>query len=198
MHLIVTLAIAFLIQTAPPADAPSVASPPAAKEETSTKLSKLLGANLEATDGKKIKTADAIKGKKNIVLYFTAGWCGPCRRFTPSLVKYVNEHKDSKDFIVIMVGSDRDAAAQKKYMKQYEMPYYAVPFNKNRLKMIKKAYGGGGIPNLVILEPDGNVVKGSYETDGKYSPKNRNSYIGPDKVLSKLKELVKANENTKA
>ena len=158
----------------------------------------MLGANLEATDGKKIKTADAIKGKKNIVLYFTAGWCGPCRRFTPSLVKYVNEHKDSKDFIVIMVGSDRDAAAQKKYMKQYEMPYYAVPFNKNRLKMIKKAYGGGGIPNLVILEPDGNVVKGSYETDGKYSPKNRNSYIGPDKVLSKLKELVKANENTKA
>ena len=198
MHLITALALAFLVQTAPPAEAPKIGEAPAAKQASSAQLQELLGGTLEKLDGTTVPTADAIKGRKNIVLYFTAGWCPPCRKFTPKLVKFFNEHKDSKDFTIIMVSSDRSAEAQMDYMKKYDIAFYSLPFDKGVLNRVKKVYAGGGIPNLVILNADGTVVKGSYETDGQYSPKNRKSYIGPDKVLTKLEELVKANASTKA
>ena len=41
----------------------------------------------------------------------------------------------------------------------------------------------------VILSEDGSVVKGSYEKNGKYSPRDRRSYIGADPVLAKLAEM---------
>ena len=198
MNIIAALALAFLFQSAPPANTPANTETPAAKQASNNRLMRLLGTSLEKADGKKVPTADVIKGRKNVVLYFTAGWCPPCRKFTPQLVKFFNQNKDSKDFTLIMVSSDRTADAQAAYMKKYDMSFYAVPYNKARLSKIKKSLGGNGIPNLVILNADGEVVKGSYETEGKYTPKNRKSYIGPEKVLTKLEEMVKAYANTKA
>lgn len=198
MHLTAALALVFLFQAAPPAQQPSEGTAATAKEQSSDRILRLLGTSLQKADGSKVATKDVIKGRKNVVLYFTAGWCPPCRTFTPKLVKFFNKHKDNKDFTVVMVSSDRDAKAQASYMKKYDMTFYAVPYKQTRLKKIKQVLGGSGIPNLVILDADGEVVKGSYETDGKYTPKNRKSYIGPDKVLTKLEELVKANASTKA
>ena len=39
----------------------------------------------------------ALNGKKVIGLYFSAHWCGPCRGFTPALVEWYNEFKQSHE-----------------------------------------------------------------------------------------------------
>ncbi len=193
----ILISLIFSIQTAPAAN-PQDAAMPKLKEAGApiAQLAEFLGPKLNKMDGTAVNTMETIKGRKQVVLYFSASWCGPCRRFTPELVSYVNAHKQSKDFIVILVGSDQSAQKQADYMKKYDMDFYAIPFDKARLRNIKKMYGGGGIPNLVILKPDGKVVKGSYETDGKYSPANRKSYIGPNPVLDMLKTMV-SNEKKK-
>ena len=36
-------------------------------------------------------TTDALRGKKVIGVYFSADWCGPCRKFTPELVSFYNK-----------------------------------------------------------------------------------------------------------
>jgi nucleoredoxin len=191
--LIAALATAVLlaVQTTPPPKAPTVGTaPPAAKVNTSTLLA-MLGTSLVETDGKRINTAEAIKDNTIIALYFSAAWCPPCKKFTPKLVEFVKQNENSKAFTVIFVSSDRSAEEHAKYMKHYKMPFPAMPFDKAQLKQIKQAYGGNGIPNLVLLNADGTVIKGSYETNGTYSPKNRKSYIGPDPVLAELGKLIK-------
>ena len=138
-----------------------------------------------------------LAGRKNVVLYFTASWCGPCRAFTPELVRFAEGHKDAKDFVIVMVGSDRSAAAQDSYMKKAKMPFYAIPYGSSGRRAVKQTYAGGGIPNLVVLDATGKVVKGSYETDGKYTPRNRRSYIGPKPVLEAFRKMQKdANSAT--
>ena len=188
-------AIFVSIQAAPPAGAPSLGpapttTTPTAKAEGS-KLLGLLGEHLIDAQGKKVDTKTATEGRKVIALYFSAGWCPPCRKFTPKLVEFATKNKESLDFTLVFVSSDRSAEAQAKYMEQYKMPFFAMPFDAAQLKLIKQAYGGSGIPNLVLLNPDGSVIKGSYETDGKYSPRKRKSYIGPDPVLAELGKLIK-------
>jgi nucleoredoxin len=193
------LVAASLFVLAPlPQDAPTIGRAPAAKTPASAvatedgphaKLLAMLGPELEKADGSKVKTTDALEGRKNVLIYFTASWCGPCRRFTPDLVKYATEHEKATDFTVILVGSDRSADAQQAYMEKSKMPFLAVPFGTDAAKKIKQTYAGSGIPNLLILDADGKVVKGSYETEGRYSPENRGSYIGPQQVLAKFMEM---------
>lgn len=168
--------------TAPAADAPNA------------KLLAMIGDTLEKADGTTVSAKEALEGRKHVLIYFTASWCGPCRRFTPDLVKFADAKKDSTDFAIVLVGSDRSADAQRSYMEKSKMPFLAVPFGAPGVRQIKQAYAGGGIPNLVILDERGDVVKGSYETDGRYSPENRNSYIGPQQVLQKFVEMQAAAE----
>ncbi|MHC4793790.1 MAG: thioredoxin-like domain-containing protein [Planctomycetota bacterium] len=168
----------------PPAKAPAAIDAKTTDTGSHAKIMAMFGDTLEMKDGTRVKTKDVIAGKKFVLLYFTASWCPPCRKFTPDLVKFAKENPDAKDFAIVVVTSDRNAPAHMGYMKKYDMPFYAVPFDASGLRKIKQAYGGSGIPNLVVLGEDDVAMKGSYETDGKYTPKNRQSYIGPQKVLA--------------
>lgn len=178
-------ALAPAAQDAAPKSAPQGGAVAAKAAETApnARLLAMIGPELEKADGTTVPTKEALEGRKNVLIYFTASWCGPCRRFTPDLVKFAKANADAKDFLIIMVGSDRSEDAQRAYMKKSEMPFLAVPFTAEGRRKVKQAYAGGGIPNLVILDDQGVALKGSYETDGKYTPKNRNSYIGPFAVL---------------
>lgn len=198
-----TLAAAALLGLAAPASAQVPAKDenrPAANApstDDNAKIMKMIGDNLVDSDGKKFETSKVLEGRKQVLLYFTASWCPPCRRFTPELVKFANLNKEAKDFVIIMVGSDNSAKAQDDYMKKAKMPFFAVPYGAEGVKKIKQAYAGRGIPNLVILDQKGNAVKGSYETNGRYTPGNRDSYIGPNKVLAAFQEMQKKAKATK-
>lgn len=200
---LVTLTAAALLGLTAPASAqapakdkaaPAAAAP--AKDDLSTMV-RMFGDTLVDSEGKKFETGKVLEGRKHVLVYFTASWCGPCRRFTPDLVKFADQNKDARDFVIIMVGSDRSAKAQDDYMKKSKMPFYAVPFGAEGVKRVKQAFAGRGIPNLVILDADGKAVKGSYEKDGRYSPEDRNSYIGPQPVLASFKEMQKKAKSTK-
>ena len=195
MHLILaSLALAATSFVASPQDAPAIQPAPTkapAKEVEAggnAKLASMIGATLEDKSGKSFKTADVLKGKKHVLLYFSAGWCGPCRVFTPDLVKFAKANADAKDFAIIFVSSDRTKDAQMEYLKKYNMPF-TIPLDAPGNRAVQLAYAGSGIPNLVVLDDSGNALKGSYETDGKYTPKNRESYVGPQKVLAAFPEM---------
>jgi len=97
---------------------------------------------------------------KIIALYFSAHWCGPCRSFTPQLASFYEEFKATdkgRDFEIVFVSSDRDDASFREYFG--EMPWAALPYADRELK---KKLGGEfdvqGIPTLVLLSPDGDVI----------------------------------------
>lgn len=118
-------------------------------------------------------------GKKKLVaLFFSARWCPSCRRFTPELVQYYNRVAAAHpDFEVIFVSLDRSAPAMEAYMRDMQMPWPAVRFDKVQEKKDLLAYVGPGIPCLVLVDAGGNVLSDSY---------NGTTYVGPNKVLADL------------
>jgi nucleoredoxin len=95
-------------------------------------------------------------GGKYVGLYFSAHWCPPCKSFTPKLVKYYNARKEKGDFEVIFCSGDR---AQEQFDEYFgTMPWLSFPFKDSRIEELNAMYEIEGIPTLVIVDPDGNVV----------------------------------------
>ncbi|KAK7200039.1 tryparedoxin-like protein [Novymonas esmeraldas] len=71
-------------------------------------LSQFPDLKLLRQDGTSIAAAEALRGKKYVLIYFSAHWCPPCQRFTPLLADFYEAHKDTQDFEVLFVSSDRE------------------------------------------------------------------------------------------
>ena len=149
---------------------------------------KKLEAMLITSNGKKAKKIN-LKNKKYILIYFSAHWCPPCRRFTPKLVDFYNKFSKKGNFEVILVSADRDKKAQLEYMTSTSMPWPAVKLTKIR-KSGLQSYAGRGIPCLVMIKPDGSVVSDT-NVNGQY--------LGPQKVLADLEKILseKKDESNK-
>lgn len=164
-----------------PADAGESPPPSSATNAIAKEIS---GDLVSLVDGRRLQRVedDTLESKKYLAIYFSAAWCGPCRTFTPKLIEWY-EQRDEADrgkFEVILMSRDRNARAMQEYMKDDKMPWPALAYNRRDRSPLAK-YSGRGIPSLVIIDGEGNVLSHSY-VDGKY--------LGPSKVLKDLEKLL--------
>ncbi|MGB1597763.1 MAG: thioredoxin-like domain-containing protein, partial [Promethearchaeia archaeon] len=70
------------------------------------RLHDILKGDLVAADGSKTN-AQELKGKY-VGIYFSAGWCQPCKAFTPTLIQLYSKLKiaDGKNFEIVLVSAD--------------------------------------------------------------------------------------------
>jgi nucleoredoxin len=171
------------VQRTDPSAAPSPAATPAPATNTTAAL---LAGKLVTLNGKKFEDFDAAQlgRKKYLAIYFSASWCPPCRQFTPELVRMYKRKKAARDkFDVIFVSADKTEESMLGYMKEDDMEWPAIAYDKLRGNPLSK-YGGRGIPCLVVLDENGTVVSHSYEGE---------NYVGPTKVMKDLEKLLKGS-----
>lgn len=94
---------------------------------------------------------------KNILLYFSAHWCPPCRAFLPKLLEAYHKIK-AKDnaFEVIFISGDRDQASFDDFFSG--MPWLALPFGDERKAALSKMFKVQGIPVVVAIGQTGRTV----------------------------------------
>jgi nucleoredoxin len=121
---------------------------------------------------------EAVAKKKLIAFYFSAYWCGPCRKFTPQLVEYYNRiAPQHPEFEIIFFSLDKSAAKMEAYMREMSMPWPAIDYQKLAEKEALKKNAGSGIPSLVLVDQTGKVLSSAYAGS---------QYLGPAKVLADL------------
>jgi nucleoredoxin len=99
---------------------------------------------------------------KHLMLYFSAHWCPPCRKFTPKLAAaYEALRARGVDVEVVFISSDKSAAEFGEYFG--EMPWAAAPFEHAKFKAAKgflsEKYDIEGIPSLLLFGPDGALLE---------------------------------------
>jgi nucleoredoxin len=109
-------------------------------------------------------TNDALRGKKVIGLYFSADWCGPCRKFTPELVAFyekMNKRRGRKDeFEIVWISRCRDVNSYGQYFTHMG-GWYALPPEEamgSRGAKLGELYKVKGIPSLTLIDEYGNVI----------------------------------------
>lgn len=115
-----------------------------------------LAGSLLGPGGAVIPDAVAHFKNKKVALYFSASWCGPCKKFSPLLSGcYEAVRKAGGDFEVVFVSADRDEASFKGYFGQ--MPWTALPYGDARIDALNSIFEVEGIPTLILL--DGTTLR---------------------------------------
>ncbi len=129
--------------------------------QTPTVWNELFPLGLLDRDGRPV-SFDALQGKY-VGLYFSAEWCRTCQKFSPLLVPFRNDNAAA--FEVVMVSSDKSEAAQFDYMKKYGMLWPTLKYQSAPAKALRERFEVTSIPMLIILSPDGRLVKIDGRTD---------------------------------
>ena len=116
-----------------------------------------------------------------LLLFFSAHWCPPCQAFTPKLVDFYNTHGGGQLFDTVLISSDHNEDAMFDYMRKTQMPWPAVKYQSSGANELNRTFSGDGIPRLVLLDSNGNLLADSF--------KGRD-YLGPQTVIEALKELL--------
>lgn len=113
--------------------------------------------SLKTPEGKTVRLSQ-LRGKY-VVIDFWASWCPDCRKDAPEFVRLSKTYKD-KGFHFVGVSFDTEVKNWKAAIKKYGMNYTHVSeLKKMRESDVAKAFGVKWIPSVVILDPQGKVVK---------------------------------------
>lgn len=140
---------------------------------------------VETVKNGRTQTVDSssLGSKRVFGLYFSAHWCGPCRRFTPELVKFYQEFATAHpEFELVFVSKDRSAREQGQYIQEMGMPWPVVPYARLAEAQAKLPHSTGeSIPCLLLVDSSGQVLSDTHGPDG--------SFLGPKTVLRALTKL---------
>lgn len=121
-------------------------------------LTELFGNDLFRANGSRVGT-EALEHKAIIGIYFSAQWCPACGTFTPMLVDFANSMSQAaRSFEVVLVSSDHGSQEMYAFMRDYKMPWLAVPHDGERALALTKRYGVRFIPTLVVIDQLGRTI----------------------------------------
>merc|ERR1711983_569141 len=132
--------------------------------------------------------SDKKKNQKLILIYFSAHWCPPCKRFTPILKEFYD--KVAKDGVeIIFLSWDQSPEEMLSYMKESHGDWLAFQHDSEMKEKLEEKYNVCGIPTLVVLKADGTLVTEDGADD-----------IEEHEASEVIKEssLVKADNSTKS
>lgn len=124
------------------------------------------------------------------VLYFSAHWCGPCKKFTPQLAQSYIKLRDrtfGEKCEILFVSLDRDRSEHATYVAEAQMPWLVVKYNSG-IDILEK-WKANSIPGLAVINRNGEIVFHSHEGG---------EYRGPTRAFQDLLALLRNMEPDKA
>lgn len=150
-------------------------------EQRPSRIAAALRGTLVDATGKAADPA-GLEKTRVFVLYYGASWCGPCRTFSPELVKFAERvGPDNPGLMIVLMSNDKSDAAMYGYMREESMPWTAMPLSQLNRQPSLTGYLKGGIPHLVVVDRQGTVLADSYRGS---------TYIGPLAAMQQLERIL--------
>jgi len=155
----------------------------------------LIGDKLVKADGATVSTTEAIKDKY-VLIYFSAHWCPPCKAFTPKFAEtYKKLIADGKNVEVIFASNDNDDDEFESYFKT--QPWLAIPYeNRDAVDQLSSLFEVEGIPTLVMLGPDGQLISKEARDDVSNDPEGNDFPWLPNPVCDIDRVVERLNDTT--
>jgi thiol-disulfide isomerase/thioredoxin len=114
------------------------------------------GTLLRSGSSTPVPLADALGGKEFVLLYVSAHWCPPCRKFTPMLANWYRTVTANVE--IIFLSADHDEKGFKSYFASH--PWMAVSYDDGTRESLMATIKVSGIPRLVVIDAKtGKIVE---------------------------------------
>lgn len=127
------------------------------KQKKTAVGTKFIDFEMQTPDGKAVKLSDYVGKGKVVLVDFWASWCSPCRREMPNLVEAYAKFK-GKNFEIVGVSLDQDAAAWKEAIKKLNMTWPQMSDLKLWQSEGAQIYAVGSIPHTMLIDGDGTII----------------------------------------
>lgn len=136
--------------------APNRATPGAPSSGSTSLPPEIADSTIESLDGESFRLAD-YQGKV-VVLDLWATWCGPCRLEVPHLVAIGNEYGERGVEVIGLSTENPDEASElvRAFAREFNINYKLGWTNPQVRQLI--GFGGGVIPQTLVIARDGTVV----------------------------------------
>lgn len=127
-------------------------SSPSMPEGTSV-LEKAPGFVLKDLEGKIFRLGD-YKGKKPVLLIFSATWCGYCREEIPRF-KAIHATYANRGLEIVNIDVQESKERVARFAAKYELPYRVLLDDNG---VVGGIYDLPGVPVMVLVDKDGNIA----------------------------------------
>ncbi|CAB3406087.1 unnamed protein product [Caenorhabditis bovis] len=132
------------------------------------------GVKLLKHDLTEVDAGEALQGKV-VALYFSAGWCPPCKQFTPKLVRFYSNLKAAgKPIEVVFFSRDRTKEDLEENFTEKHADWLAVKFGDPIMAKYQTKYEIKTIPVVRVINAAGKMVvaegKAQVVESGKSDP----------------------------
>ncbi|MFM7244873.1 MAG: TlpA family protein disulfide reductase [Planctomycetaceae bacterium] len=94
---------------------------------------------------------------KVVLVDFWATWCGPCVAEIPNMLEQYEKYHD-KGFEVVGISLDEEKDKVDAFVADKKIPWPIIYAGKGWQDPIAQFYGISGIPQLILIGRDGNVI----------------------------------------
>ena len=106
---------------------------------------------------KNVKFSDYVGKGTYVLVDFWSPWCGPCRREIPNIQKVYEQYKDKGlEVLSIAVWERKPQSHTIETAAELGMDWLHI---NNAQSVPTDIYGIGGIPHLMLIGPDGTILK---------------------------------------
>ncbi len=112
-------------------------------------------------EGSTVKFSDFVGKGKYVLVDFWASWCGPCKREIPNIAAVYDKYK-GENFDVLSVAVWDKPEDTAKAAKEHNVVWNQIT---NAQRIPTDIYGIDGIPHIMLVAPDGTIVKRNLRGD---------------------------------